>query len=104
MDYSEPDRTAPVPDPMLELAERLSMKKRQTTEPLFKERLVAIAEAQLPERMGNVYTNVVISCLTCRDPQNQGFGDESDFKDSDGILVGVRYIEKVRLKAPRPFN
>ena len=51
--------------------------------------------------MGRVYTNVVISCLTCLDPQNQDFGDESEFMDEDGILVGVRYIEKVTLKMPQ---
>jgi hypothetical protein len=59
-----------------------------------------MAETQLPGRMGKVYTNVVVSCLTCLDPGNQGFGDERSFMDEDGILVGVRYIEKVRLKAP----
>lgn len=54
-----------------------------------------MAEERLPESMGKVYTNVVVSCLTCLDRGNQGFGDESEFMDEDGVLVGIRYIEKV---------
>jgi hypothetical protein len=38
---------------------------------------------------------VVVSCLTCLDKGNKDFGDESEFLDTDGILVGVRYVEKV---------
>lgn len=45
--------------------------------------------------MGKIYTNIVISCLTCLDKNNEAFGDEREFEDEDGILVGVRYIEKV---------
>lgn len=37
----------------------------------------------------------MISCLTCLDSANNGFGDEKDLIDEDGILVGVRFIEKV---------
>ena len=89
-----------MPDPILEIPEVWKISKtRVKMEPQFQERLVAIAEAQLPNRMGRVYTNVVISCLNCLEPQNQGFGDQSEFMDADGILVGVRYIEKVSLKA-----
>lgn len=40
------------------------------------------------------YTSVVLSCLTCLDRDNHAFGDESEFIDEDGVLVGVRYIEK----------
>jgi hypothetical protein len=66
----------------------------------IKRKLVVMAEGRLPGRMGRVYTNVVLSCLTCLDPDNENFGDERNFTDEDGILVGVRYIEKVRPKAP----
>jgi hypothetical protein len=45
--------------------------------------------------MGTKYTQVVETCLTCLDPENTDFGDEEEFQDADGILVGVRYIEKV---------
>jgi len=33
--------------------------------------------------------------LTCLDQDNEDFGDDSEFQDEDGVLVGVRYIEKV---------
>jgi len=84
-----------IPDSILQIAEYLKNKDVRARAFGIKKRLVAIAEAQLPGRMGTVYTNVVASCLTCLDRDNQGFGDECDFMDEDGILVGVRYIEKI---------
>lgn len=45
--------------------------------------------------MGTIYSEVVVTCLTCLDPENADFGNEDEFQDEDGILVGVRYIEKV---------
>ena len=62
-----------------------------------KERLVSVARSTLEQRMGTKYANVVHTCLTCLDPDNNDFGDEDEFEDDDGIQVGVRYIEKVRL-------
>lgn len=47
--------------------------------------------------MGTIYSKVVVTCLTCLHPGNAGFGNEDEFQDEDGILVGVRYIEKVSL-------
>ncbi|KAK8142627.1 hypothetical protein G3M48_008504 [Beauveria asiatica] len=61
---------------------------------LLKEDLVAVANDLLPSRMGYLYTNLVKTCLTCLDTNNEDFGDESEFLDDDGILVGVRYVEK----------
>ncbi|EJP64952.1 serine/threonine protein kinase [Beauveria bassiana ARSEF 2860] len=62
---------------------------------LLKQDLVALASDLLPRRMGYLYTNLVKTCLTCLDTNNEDFGDESEFLDGDGILVGVRYVEKV---------
>ena len=62
-----------------------------------KRKFVNMAGEELPSLMGNKYTQVVVSCLTCLDKDNEGFGDESEFEDEDGILVGVRFIEKVSL-------
>jgi hypothetical protein len=45
--------------------------------------------------MGTKYAQVVETCLNCLDPDNTDFGDEREFQDADGILVGVRYVEKV---------
>jgi hypothetical protein len=60
-----------------------------------KKNLVSLAQDELPQYMGWKYTDVVMTCLTCLDPENEDFGDEEEFQDEEGILVGVRYIEKV---------
>lgn len=62
---------------------------------LMKEHLVALARRDLPKRMGVRYEQLVINCLTCLDKDNADFGNQSEFKDIDGVLVCVRYIEKV---------
>ena len=62
---------------------------------LMKDHLVALAKSKLPELTGEIYGEVVVNCLTCLDKDNPDFGDESEFQDSDGVLVGVKYIEKV---------
>jgi hypothetical protein len=48
-----------------------------------------------PKGMGERYEEIVVNCLTCLDQDNTDFGDQSDFEDMDGVVVGVRYIEKV---------
>jgi hypothetical protein len=45
--------------------------------------------------MGDKYTRVVVNCLACLDEGSLDFGDQSEFEDQDGILIGVRHIEKV---------
>lgn len=62
---------------------------------LMKENLVALAKRDLPTRMGERYEEIVVNCLTCLDEENEDFGNQSEFEDVDGVLVGVRYIEKV---------
>ncbi len=63
----------------------------------IKERLVALARECLPCRMGDKYTAVVLTCLTCLDVDS-GFSADLEMKDKDGILVGVRFIERVLLR------
>ena len=63
---------------------------------LLKDTLVDLAKQRLPSRMGDKYSAIVVNCLTCLDESNVDFGDETEFEDADGVLVGVRYIEKVR--------
>lgn len=62
---------------------------------LMKDHLVALAKRSLPRYMGDIYKEIVVNCLTCLDEDNADFGDQSEFEDKDGVLVGVRYIEKV---------
>ncbi|KAJ2997862.1 hypothetical protein NUW58_g518 [Xylaria curta] len=61
----------------------------------LKNHLVGLARDELPRCMGPRYAAVVKTCLTCLDPDNTDFGDKQEFLDKDGVLVGVRYIEKV---------
>ncbi|GAM44149.1 HET-s/LopB domain protein [Talaromyces pinophilus] len=62
---------------------------------VLKDYFTTIAGESLPMKMGDKYAQVVISCLTCLDDTNDDFGDPSQFEDEDGILIGVKYIEKV---------
>lgn len=57
--------------------------------------LLRLARGLLRRKMGTVYGKVVETCLTCLDKDNVDFGDEKEFQDEDGVVVGVRYIEKV---------
>jgi hypothetical protein len=85
-----------VPARTLSIAEHFKREGPKARAFEIKRVLEAAAETLLPERMGAVYTRLVLSCLTCLDPGNQYFGGEENFQDQDGILVAVRYIEKVR--------
>lgn len=64
---------------------------------VLKEHLVSLARNRLPLHMGERYADVVVNCLTCLDADNVDFGDPQEFQDEDGVLVGVKYIEKVSL-------
>jgi hypothetical protein len=68
---------------------------REQPSSAVKGHLVHLAETQLPLSMGTVFKDVVVNCLTCLDDGNVDFGDRAEFEDEDGVLMGVRYIEKV---------
>ena len=38
---------------------------------------------------------MVVSCLICLDNSGSSFGDEDELDDDGGILIGIRYIEKI---------
>ncbi|KAK3678204.1 hypothetical protein LTR78_002300 [Recurvomyces mirabilis] len=61
----------------------------------IKDHLVALAKRELPSLIGNIYTDVVVTCLTCLDDDNEEFGECEDHEDADGVFVGVKYIEQV---------
>ncbi|KAK6442156.1 hypothetical protein LTR95_001597 [Oleoguttula sp. CCFEE 5521] len=69
---------------------------------VLKEHLVALARRRLPSAMGDVYTEVVIECLTCLDDDDEDAQDEDMISDADdetdGIAVGVRFHEQVLQK------
>ncbi|CAG7930375.1 unnamed protein product [Penicillium olsonii] len=62
--------------------------------------IVRLATEVLPRRMGDKFARVVVNCLTCMDETNCDFGDNNDFQDEDGVLIGVKYIEKGWLSRP----
>ena len=64
----------------------------------IKDSLVAIAESRLPIDMGGIYTEVVLTCLNAWQDENNLFGDKKMYMDSDGIVVGVKYSEKIIMK------
>lgn len=64
----------------------------------IKDFLLSLAKTRLSRRMGPRYSAVVATCLTCLDANNEDFGDESEMTDADGIIVGVRFIEKIITK------
>jgi hypothetical protein len=90
------DAEQPVPDPILGIETILELKDERKKASEIKKILVKLAEERLPNKMGRKYTEVVVGCLTCLDKGATILGEESDFVDEDGILVAVRYIEKVR--------
>ncbi|KAL6894962.1 hypothetical protein GGI43DRAFT_411547 [Trichoderma evansii] len=60
-----------------------------------KDRLLHLARGALRRNMGNKYSKIVETCLTCLDKDNEDFGDDEEFQDEDGVAIGARYIEKV---------
>jgi hypothetical protein len=67
----------------------------------LKDVLVTLATNVLPQRIGNKFAQVVVNCLTCMDESNRDFGGKEGFQDEDGVLIGVKYIEKVGVDGPR---
>lgn len=96
--YSE-DQNALGPGPALPVSHLIGTNDQRKAAAEIKTVLVELARSRLPELMGRIYTDIVVTCLTCLDKENKGFGDEKEFQDEDGISVGVRYIERVKLKS-----
>ena len=82
--------------PIFDIIDTTNSGKEQKASAI-KERLLEMATQSLPGKMGAMYTSIVVNCLTCLDDENDDFGDESEFLDEDGILIGVKYIQKVHL-------
>lgn len=62
---------------------------------MLKERLQSIAMSELASTIGERYSNVVMSCLSCLDNGDVRFGDKDDFDDAHDILVSIRFMETV---------
>ncbi|KAE8441657.1 hypothetical protein EG329_004578 [Mollisiaceae sp. DMI_Dod_QoI] len=64
----------------------------------LKDYFVHLAKTKLPIAMGDKYSSVVVTCLTCLDKDNEDFGDEDEMLDERGILVAVRFMETILQK------
>ncbi|KAI0515148.1 hypothetical protein F5B22DRAFT_647028 [Xylaria bambusicola] len=65
--------------------------------------MAELARTQLPRFMGTRYSKIVETCLTALDSENSEFSDTTEFEDADGVLVGVRYIEKILHRLDRLY-
>ena len=63
-----------------------------------KGRFVEMARACLPQRVGNIYTDVVVDCLTCLDEENGAFGALTSSPNDIGTLTGIQYVESIVAK------
>ncbi|KAH7320587.1 hypothetical protein B0I35DRAFT_427435 [Stachybotrys elegans] len=61
----------------------------------LQQQMVSLSRGKLRAEMGDKYSKVVETCLTCLDSDNVDFGDPEDFTDGEGVEVGSRYVEKV---------
>ncbi|KPA36740.1 hypothetical protein FLAG1_10475 [Fusarium langsethiae] len=61
----------------------------------IKERLISLSRSELRVSMGDIYSKVVETCLTCLDEGNTEFGDPRNFEDDCGVEVGSRYVKKI---------
>ncbi|KAL3443986.1 hypothetical protein BJX65DRAFT_311294 [Aspergillus insuetus] len=71
----------------------------------IKSKLVALAKDSLPSLVGERYTSVVLACICCldEDSEDNSFRYDKNLEDTDGIIVGVRYIENVLSKLEELF-
>ncbi|KXX81536.1 Eukaryotic translation initiation factor 2-alpha kinase 1 [Madurella mycetomatis] len=92
---------APVPGLVLALRTVLSDKvferahSKQDKTAWVKEDLVDMARRLLPAKMGDAYTEVVVSCLTCLDEGSEDFGSCKEESKGNSITIGVRFVEKI---------
>jgi len=116
---SDDPSTALPPSFVQALESQKDTRKRATA---VKGALTTLATDLLPARMGQKYTDVVLLCLQCLDGApgvaaagaevnksgergggagaglGVGWGEEEGILDEDGIVVGVRYIERILLR------
>ncbi|PVH75201.1 hypothetical protein DL98DRAFT_658244 [Cadophora sp. DSE1049] len=108
------DSASMLPSPVLDLSRTNSVNPPLGTPTRLKAHLEAVAQNDLPSRLGKRYTEIVLLCLRCLDRNIQrngqsaneqvgsdsGFGvgvggEDEEIVDEDGVVIGVRYIENV---------
>jgi hypothetical protein len=69
--------------------------------------LVRLAELTLPLTMGRRYAEATLICLRCLDKDSNALATEAELLDENGVLIGVRFIEKVKppnSSAPQAYS
>ncbi|KAF5678211.1 het-s domain-containing protein [Fusarium denticulatum] len=61
----------------------------------IKEKLILLSRTELRVCMGDIYSTVAETCLTCLDEGNIGFGDPQDVDSQEGVEVGSQYVERI---------
>jgi hypothetical protein len=93
--YSDEDEsTVAVPSKMIAHMALGDEKDRRKVAFGNKDILETLAGQELPVRMGQRYTDAVLSCLQCLDGGDIG-GSNSEFVDKDGLIIGVRFVESI---------
>ena len=103
----ESDESQPHPWSDLDIQDAISDKDPRHGGFTTKNKLVTITKDRLPSLVGDNYTRLVLACLCCLDEGSEDnvFGALGNgVRDRDGIVVGVRYIENVRIWFTIPFN
>jgi hypothetical protein len=96
------ETSAPQPGSLLDSVLDQSVKDARRRAFATKRGLVRIAESKLPRTMGRRYAEAVLVCLKCLDKEDNSFAADAELLDENGVLIGVRFIEKV--KRPDPSN
>jgi len=79
-----------------EAAVQPSARDRKTRSYELKRKLTDLARRELPSRMGERFAAVVVSCLTCLDKDSDLGSVDALLDDDNGVILGVKYIQKVR--------
>lgn len=61
----------------------------------LQEYLVHIAETRLPQKMGEMYKDIVVACLTCLDDDDGVASVTQSRSEKDDINIGVQYVEEI---------
>jgi hypothetical protein len=103
----ESDDSQPHPWSDLDIQDAISEKDPRHGGFTTKNKPVTITKDRLPSLVGDNYTRLVLACLCCLDEGSEDdvFGALGNgIRDRDGIMVGIRYIENIKLWFTIPFN
>jgi hypothetical protein len=60
--------------------------------------LVELAKEKLPHRMGDQFTEIVLTCLTCLDDSDDGQQAQAVVTSSEDLPVAVEFVERILLR------